>query len=181
MQKKFLIVVCVCLSFWAIEHLFDNKFNTYATAEINLESHTVNNKFSVLIPPNWNIETQSSTDDFFILTNYETDDRQSISTQSIKTEVIFIEEPLDIILENHFRAIKKSTENIIKQGELTIDGQLAKRIWYQGDGLTLPNTISSYISYSHDQTVVIHSYYDPENPLAVDTIERIHWSFKNIE
>ena len=181
MRQKILIAICIILTFLAIEHIFAKRHNIYAKAEVNFESHTIINKFSVLIPTDWNAKTQSDTDDFFILTNYEMQDENIISTNSIKTEVIFIAEPLDIILENHLRAIKHSKEDIIRQGEILIDGKAAKRIWYQGDGITFPNTISSYIPYDNNETVVIHSYYHPENPLAVDTIERVHWSFKNFE
>ena len=175
------MLIYIILTFLSIEHSFAKRENIYAKAEINFESHTIINKFSVLIPNGWKTKTQSDTDDFFVLTNFEMEDRNAISTQSIKTEVIFVAEPIDIILENHLRAIKHSKENIIKQGNILIDGKSAKRIWYQGNGMVFPNTISSYISYGDNTTVIIHSYYHPENTLAVETIERIHWSFKKFE
>ena len=181
MRKKLLMLIYIILTFLSIEHNFAKRDNTQAKAEINFESHTIINKFSVLIPNGWKAKTQSDTNDFFVLTNFKTEDNNAISTQSIKTEVIFISEPIDIILENHLRAIKHSQEDIIKQGNIIIDGKSAKRIWSQGTGITFPNTISSYISYGDNNTVVIHSYYYPENSLAVETIERIHWSFKNFE
>ena len=181
MRKKILMFIYIILTFWASDRIFAKRYNTHAKTEINFESHTIINKFSILIPTDWNAKTQSHTDDFFILTNFEIEDEEPISTNSIKTEVIFIAEPLDIILENHLRAIKHSNENIIRQGDIIIDGKAAKRIWYQGNGNTFPNTISSYIPYNNNETVVIHSYYHPDNPLAVDTIERVHWSFKNFD
>ncbi|MGK7934533.1 MAG: PsbP-related protein [Xenococcaceae cyanobacterium] len=181
MTKKILIFIYIFLTFLAIDYILVNQYNTYAKAEINFESHTIINKFSVLIPATWHAKTQSSTDDFFVLTNYEMDDNDSISPNSIKTEVIFIGEPLDVILGNHVRAIKYSKENIIKQENIIIDGQSAIRVWYQGNGMGFPNTISSYIPYDRQQTVIIRSYYNPKNPLAVDTIERVHWSFKNLK
>ncbi|MDJ0635554.1 MAG: PsbP-related protein [Xenococcaceae cyanobacterium MO_188.B29] len=181
MTKKIFIFIYIFLTFLAIDYIFANQYNTDARAEINFESHTIINKFSILIPAKWNAKTQSSTDDFFILTNYEIDDNDYISTNSIKTEVIFLGEPVDVILDNHIRAIKNSKENIIKRGNIIIDGQSAIRVWYQGNGMDFPNSISSYIPYDNEQTVIIHSYYNPENPLAVDTIERVHWSFKNLK
>lgn len=181
MYKKILMAIFLSLTFLTLSPIFTKNDNIYAKAELEFESHTIINKFSVLIPPNWNAKTQSNTDDFFILTNYELENEKTISTHSIKTEVIFIAEPLDVILENHFRAIKRSPEAIVRRGDTVIDGQSAKRVWYQGDGMNFPNTISSYISYDDYQTVVIHSYYHPENPIAVDTIEKIHWSFENLE
>ena len=181
MRKKILMFIYIILIFVAIEHIFYKRYNAYANVETNFESHTITNKFSILIPTDWNAKTQSHTDDFFILTNFEIENEDTLSTHSIKTEVIYIAEPLNVILENHLRAIKHSQENIVRQGNITIDGQAAQRIWYQGNGMTLPNTISSYIPYDNGQTVIIHSYYHPENSLAVDTIERVHWSFKNFD
>lgn len=171
----------MALTVLSIEQIFINKHNVDVKAGDKFESHTIINKFTVLIPGDWYAKTQSNTDDFFIFTNYEMEDKSTISTISIKTEVVFIAEPLDIILENRLRSIKYSKEDIIKQGDIIIDGQPAKRIWCQGEGIDFTHTISSYISYNQDQTVVIHSYYYPQNPEAVDTIERVHWSFKNLQ
>ena len=181
MRQRILMLVYIILTFLALEHSFTKRHNMYVKAEVDFESHTIINKFSISIPTDWNAKTQSDTDDFFILTNYEIENEKAISTNSIKTEVIFITEPIDIILDNHLRAIEHSQENIIRRGKIVIDGKSARRIWYQGNGITFPNTISSYIPYDSNKTVVIHSYYHPENTLAIDTIERIHWSFKNFE
>lgn len=181
MTKKILIYIYIILSFLFIEYLFINKRNVYAKAGGDFESHTIINKFAVLIPADWYASTQYHTDDFFIFTNYAMEDKNDISTHSIKTEVVFITEPLDIVLENRLRAIKHSQENIVKQGDVIIDGKPAKRIWCQGEGINFTHSISSYISYHQDKTVVIHSYYYPQNPVAIDTIERVHWSFKNLK
>ena len=181
MPKKSLTVICICFTFLAISYLFENKFCTYAQTEVSFERHIILDIFSVMIPPNWTITVKSRNNDFFVLSNYEMENKESIDIQSIKTEFVFVCEPLNIILENQLRAIKQSEEDIIKQGDLIIDGHSAKRVWYQGNGLTFPNTISSYIPYGNAKTVVIHSYYNPANTLAVDTIEKIHWSFQNLE
>ena len=108
------------------------------------------------------------------------ENKNTISTGSIKTEVVFLTEPLDVILSNRLRAIKYSQEHIVKQGDTIIDGKPAKRIWCEGDGINFTHSISSYIAYQ-DKTVIIHSYYHPHNPVAVDTIERVHWSFKHLK
>ncbi len=138
MRQRILMLVYIILTFLAIEHNFAKRDNIYAKEEANFESHTIINKFSILIPTDWNAKTQSDTDDFFILTNYEMEDKKSISTNSIKTEVIFIAEPIDIILENHFRAIEHSQEDVIKRGKIVIDGKSARRIWYQGKVMPFP-------------------------------------------
>ncbi len=180
MIKRILICIYLILPFLSIEPLFINKQNVHALAEANFENHTIINKFTVLIPADWQARTQSHTDDFFIFTNYQMEDKKTISTESIKTEVVFLAEPLDVILGNRLRAIKYSQEHIVKQGDTIIDGKPAKRIWCEGDGINFTHSISSYIAY-HDKTVIIHSYYHPQNPVAVDTIERVHWSFKHLK
>lgn len=181
MPQNIFIFIYITLTFLTIDHLFINKHNISALAETKFASHTIINKFAVLIPGDWNAKTQSNTDDFFIFTNYKMEDENGISIRSIKTEVLFIAEPLDIILENQLRAIENSPESIVKQGDISIDGKRAKRIWCRGKGIDFTHTISSFIAYNQNETVVIHSYYHPQNLNAVDTIERVHWSFKNLD
>ena len=181
MIKRKLIFIYLILSFLSIDYLFIGNRNVHALAQGLFESHTIINKFTVLIPAHWNAKTQSHTDDFFVFTNYEMEDKNTISTESIKTEVVFLTEPLDVIINNRLRAIKYSQESIIKKGDMIIDGKPAKRIWCQGEGIDFTHSISSYIAYDRDRTVIIHSYYHPQNPLAVDTIETVHWSFKHLQ
>ena len=99
----------------------------------------------------------------------------------IKTEVIFIDTPLEEQLQSDIEVSTESGEQLTRFGRLDIDDKPAIRIWSEGGMWDFPNQISSYIHYSSDKTIVIHSYYDSRNSTAVDTIQRIHWSFRMLD
>ena len=156
--------------------------NSHAQTNSSLIDYTVSNKFSLLIPPEWVPEGKLNSDStYFSFTNYRHDLRGAVPSDAIKTEVSFIEKKLDVVLQTRFQQANQYRESITKRGDLTIDGQPAVRVWYQGGGWNYANEISSYIPYAANQTVVISSYYNDDNSDAVDTIQRIHWSFRHLK
>ncbi len=179
----FIFVSPLILSYFVLFGNLSYKNNSQAQTNSSLIDYTVPNKFSLLIPPEWVPEGKLNSDStYFSFTNYKHDLRgETVPSDAIKTEVSFIEKKLDVVLQTRFQQANQYHESITKRGDLTIDGQPAVRVWYEGGGWNYPNEISSYIPYAANQTVVISSYYNGDNSDAVDTIQRIHWSFRHLK
>ncbi|MDJ0581841.1 PsbP-related protein [Crocosphaera sp.] len=151
-----------------------------AQSQNNFKTHSVDNKFSIQTPQNYTVEKTPSN--IPIWTFWSSKNRNN-NNNLIKTEVSFFPQRFnDVVPPSNQRTIEGPiTATITKRGNLTIDNKPAVRLWVAGEDTEFHfgNEIRSYIRYSNNTTVVIVSYYG-NNPNAVDTIQRIHWSFRSL-
>jgi hypothetical protein len=187
-QKLIGILLIFCASFvlssGLIPYLFNAPVSSQTPVESTLKSYIIPKRFSILLPRDLIPENKIANDiDYFSFTNYkyELAAGEAVPTEAIETEITFSQKNLEIILQTRLRQANQYNETVTNQGNLTIDGQEARRVWYAGGEWNFPNEISSYIPYEDNQTVVISSYYSADNPTAVDTIQRIHWSFRRLD
>lgn len=155
--------------------------NTNQTAKA-WKTYTEPNKFSIAYPANW--FDSSPQPDYLVLST----EKLSASSQggvgsvdSIKTDIISIPEAYESAVKKGLIEANGQGAKLIKKGDITIGGNKALRLWLNVSGADFPNAIVSYINYSSDRTAVIISGYNAQNPKAVDTIQRIHWSFRKLE
>ena len=165
--------------FTTVSPLFKTAISS-AQSQNDFKTHTVDNKFSIQTPQNYTVEKTPSN--IPIWTLWSSKNRNNINNV-IKTEVSFFPQRFnDVVPPTNQRTIEgPTTVSITKRGNLTIDNKPAVRLWVAGEGTEFHfgNEIHSYIRDSNNTTVVIVSYYG-NNPNAVDTIQRIHWSFRSL-
>lgn len=134
--------------------------------------------FSIQYPSGWNVNRTHKK--FVTITNYQP--RVGGGTNFIKTEISFTQSSMETSFK---RGISNNTEHnamITKREKLTVGGRQALRLWITDDsGFDLPNSVTTYIRYNNNETAVVSSYYTRSNSSAVDTIQRIHRSFKVIK
>jgi hypothetical protein len=135
------------------------------------------NNYSIEYPENWVIDSASSTNRLTIWSQRPS--RQSgggFFGDMVKTEVFIDSRPF-----NANRIVgeigRRPDAQITRRGDITIGGQRALRIWSEDQHA---RTISSYIEYSSNQTVEIHSFYAYGNDSWIETIQDIHWSFRKM-
>jgi hypothetical protein len=189
MSKKLLNILLIFLislviSVLILPSLFNAPLLSQASSESQLISYTIPKKFSLLLPTDLVPQNKIANDvNYFSFTNYQQElpPGELAPREAIETEITFNQKNIDVILQTRYQQATQYQEVVTKEGELKIDGQKAIRVWYEGGDWNFPNEISSYIPYNDQQTVVISSYYSPDNPNAVDIIERIHWSFRRLD
>jgi hypothetical protein len=159
----------------------ETQTNTNATAKA-WKTYTQPNKFSIAYPAKW-FDTSPQPDYLVISTEKLSASAQAEigAVDSIKTDVIFVPEAYETAVEKGLAEAKGEGSLLTRKGEVTIGGNEALRLWVNFAGADFPNAIVSYIHYSDDKTAVIISGYNAENPQAVDTIQRVHWSFRKLE
>lgn len=135
------------------------------------------NNYSIEYPENWFVDTASSSN---LLTIWS----QPPSRQSggaFSGDIVKIEIRIDARPFNTNRIVREIGQRpdaqITRQGDITIGGQRALRIWSEDQH---SRSISSYIEYSSNQTVEIHSYYGYGDDSWIETIQDIHWSFRKL-
>lgn len=135
------------------------------------------NNYSIEYPENWIIDTSSGSD---LLTIWsQRPSRQGggeFTGDMVKTEILIDSRPFNT--NRIVREIgQRPDAQITRQGDITIGGRRALRIWSEDQHA---RSISSYIEYSSNQTVEIHSHYSYRNDSWIEAIQDIHWSFRKL-
>lgn len=138
------------------------------------------NNYSIEYPENWVVDSASSTNNLIIWSQDPSrSSRSGFLGDIVKTEILIDSRPFnaDRIARDLRTSGAITGDQVTRRGEITIGGRRALRIWSEGQH---GRSISSYIEYSSNQTVEIHSHYDYRNDSWIETIQDIHWSFRKL-
>ncbi|MBE9151305.1 MULTISPECIES: PsbP-related protein [unclassified Coleofasciculus] len=144
----------------------------------NFVTYTEPNFFSVAHPSGWAVERVNEN----YITLWSRRPSEPGGGQAppnlIKTDITIVNGSLETAVEGAIATSKEGDSTLTRRGNLKIGGRDAVRIWLTGSSFDFPDTILSFVRYTDNQTISITSYYTASNPTAVDTIQRIHWSFR---
>lgn len=163
----------------------DSSGSLQAEARPGFRLHRRRNYYSIEYPENWIVDSSLIPDipsNIDLLAIWHQRPRLGggeYTGDTVATYIIIDSKPFDA--DRFVRDIRTSSNiydmQITRRGDITIDGRRALRIWTDGP---VGQTISSYIEYSSNQTVEIHSTYAYGNDSWIETIQDMHWSFRKL-
>lgn len=156
------------------------KFETYILPDRYVNGSLP--KFSIQYPAGWFIDEQWLVGGNYLnITNYPTPTGYQLAkVGDVKTEIYFQVGSFEQAWQG--RPSWRGRVKVFRKGKLLIDGKEAIRIWEGGDGSEgYFESILTYVKLNSNKYFQIVSYSNKLTPTEIDTIQRMHWSFRILE
>ncbi len=147
-----------------------------AEARPGFELYEYQNLFSIEYPEDWYVEDYSASALNIIIWSQRPPEGFDWPSDLVKTDIYFLTGDFDTALQQFLVGIETGDGVVTRQGELTVGGRRAMRIWSSSNDW-LPS-ISTLVQYDSDRTALISSFYIDDS--YIDEIQDIHWSFRKL-